>query len=427
MPMNNRLMRPLASGFHPEAAAWRSAVIANGGSASTSTVRAVSNFCAAIDAAGIRDRFYRLGIFAGSNLNAALVPLYLTPNSTVRNLFQFGTDMTNAAWLGGGVGVVTRTATSEAGPLGYGYATKLSTPTAPFDVRQMHQRPPATGQQATVSVWMKTNAGTKQIQWIIGNVYSDTVTVTSTWQRFSKTFTLPSSGDARTGLSTVSELNDAGHILVWGMQCEYGATATDYTQPRYGNATDTSNAFVGVGTDYAETGASGGLTGNGTTKYLNTGLTSLSLPDPAVGHLSAWGRSQSFGRSGWVSSFGASYANGAYIEFNSSAGSLLTGWGREQNISSSLGTGKHFLINRSTSTSQIAYANGSSIGETAAATTMPGNSAAFAIFARNVNGSIEAFTDARLNCYSIGAALSSADVLAYYSALNTFYTALGRA
>jgi hypothetical protein len=259
---------------------WINRVYANGGTVSTATAASVNTLCDSLESASLRDRFYRLNLFCGSNLNSALVPLYRGPS------------------LGG---------------------------------------------------------------------------------------------------------------------------------TQYGGTTDTNNAFGGVGIDYAETGASGGLTGNGSTKYLNTGLTSLSLPDPAVGHLSAWGRSQSFGRSGWVSSFGASYANGAYLEFNGSAGSLITGWGREQSISSSLGTGKHFLINRSTSTSQIAYANGSSIGDTAVATTMLGNSANFAIFARNVNGSIEAFTDARLNCYSIGASLSPTDVLAYYSALNTFFTALGRA
>jgi hypothetical protein len=76
MPMNPRLLRPLASGVHPEANAWRTAVVANGGSVSASTMRAVSKFCADIDAAGIRDRFYRLNLFAGTGLNACLVPLY---------------------------------------------------------------------------------------------------------------------------------------------------------------------------------------------------------------------------------------------------------------------------------------------------------------------------------------------------------------
>jgi len=76
MAMNPRLLRPVASGVHPEAAAWRTAVIENGGSVSVSTMKAVSEFCAEIDKAGIRSKFIRVGIFAGNNLLAALVPLY---------------------------------------------------------------------------------------------------------------------------------------------------------------------------------------------------------------------------------------------------------------------------------------------------------------------------------------------------------------
>lgn len=76
MGMSPRLLRPRATGFHPEAQAWRNAVIANGGTVSGSTLTAVNNFCRSIDAAGIRDRFVRLNLFCGSGLSAALVPLY---------------------------------------------------------------------------------------------------------------------------------------------------------------------------------------------------------------------------------------------------------------------------------------------------------------------------------------------------------------
>ena len=59
-----------------EAQDWVNRVYANGGTVSTSTASAVSTFCDAIESAGIRDRFYRLNLFCGDNLNAALVPLY---------------------------------------------------------------------------------------------------------------------------------------------------------------------------------------------------------------------------------------------------------------------------------------------------------------------------------------------------------------
>lgn len=80
-PMSPQLLRPRQT-THPEAANWASRVVANGGSVSGSTLSAVDKFCKAIDAAGIRDRFYRLNLFCGGTsgsavgLNACLVPLY---------------------------------------------------------------------------------------------------------------------------------------------------------------------------------------------------------------------------------------------------------------------------------------------------------------------------------------------------------------
>lgn len=59
-----------------DARLWIDNVYNNGGTVSTTTANAVNDFCNAIDAAGIRDRLLRLNLFCGSNLAAALVPLY---------------------------------------------------------------------------------------------------------------------------------------------------------------------------------------------------------------------------------------------------------------------------------------------------------------------------------------------------------------
>jgi hypothetical protein len=78
---------------------WRNAVIANGGTVSGSTLTAVSNFCRSIDAAGIRDRFYRLNLFTGTGLSAALVPLFRGQSRTGT---QFGnTTDTNTNFVSG--------------------------------------------------------------------------------------------------------------------------------------------------------------------------------------------------------------------------------------------------------------------------------------------------------------------------------------
>lgn len=79
MPMNNRLLRPRQT-IHPEAADWANRVRTNGGTVSGTTLSAVDRFCKAIAAKGIRDRFYRLNLFCGTGLTAALVPLYRGPS-----------------------------------------------------------------------------------------------------------------------------------------------------------------------------------------------------------------------------------------------------------------------------------------------------------------------------------------------------------
>jgi hypothetical protein len=81
--MSPRLLRPRASGVHPEAASWRTRVVANGGSVSSTTMRAVDAFCRSIDAtSGLRACFYRLNLFCGNSdgsLNAVRTPLYRGP------------------------------------------------------------------------------------------------------------------------------------------------------------------------------------------------------------------------------------------------------------------------------------------------------------------------------------------------------------
>ena len=128
MPMNPRLLRPIASGVHPEANAWRTAVVANGGSVSASTMKAVSSFRTAIDAAGIRDRFYRLNLFCGTGLNAALVPVYRGQSRTGT---QYGnaTDTNTGPFVSGDYAE-----TGASGGLnGNGSSKYLATGLNPFD------------------------------------------------------------------------------------------------------------------------------------------------------------------------------------------------------------------------------------------------------------------------------------------------------
>jgi hypothetical protein len=86
-------------------------VYANGGTVSSATAGAVNTLCDSLESASLRDRFYRLNIFAGGNLNAALVPLYRGPslggtqygNATDTNVGPFVTGDYNETGASGGL------------------------------------------------------------------------------------------------------------------------------------------------------------------------------------------------------------------------------------------------------------------------------------------------------------------------------------
>jgi hypothetical protein len=73
------LPRFVSRTIHHEALNWATRVAANGGTISTTVVRAVSDFCRSADAGNFRSAIYRLNLFAGGNLSGALVPLYRGP------------------------------------------------------------------------------------------------------------------------------------------------------------------------------------------------------------------------------------------------------------------------------------------------------------------------------------------------------------
>jgi hypothetical protein len=74
---------------HPDVNNWLNTVALNGGSASSSTIAALNVFCNSIESAGLRNKFYRLNLFCGNNLQACLVPIYgaVTPDINYNNNF----------------------------------------------------------------------------------------------------------------------------------------------------------------------------------------------------------------------------------------------------------------------------------------------------------------------------------------------------
>lgn len=76
------MLRTRATTLHPEAVAWAKAAAANGGLFTSRTLRAVSTLAADVARAGIRDRFVRLNLCCGNNVQAAVVPLFRSPSAT---------------------------------------------------------------------------------------------------------------------------------------------------------------------------------------------------------------------------------------------------------------------------------------------------------------------------------------------------------
>ena len=284
MSMSPRLLRPRQT-LHPEAADWAARVVANGGTVGTS-LSAVDKFCKAIASAGIRDRFYRLNLFCGTGLNAALVPLYRGPS------------------LGG---------------------------------------------------------------------------------------------------------------------------------TQYGGATDTNNAFVGVGTDYAETGASGGLTGNGTTKYLNTAFYVDQLPGAANCHLSSFiTGTQDIASARTLVGVLFNSVTDRYRLFLQLSGSTAPNYGIQTELgkaNSAAATnrtntnGGLIVASRTSTTLLTLYDDAVSIGTTETSTAETTGASPFFVFARN--GPTE-FYNGRMAAYSSGAGMTAAQVTAYNTAIQAFQATMGR-
>lgn len=199
---------------------------------------------------------------------------------------------------------------------------------------------------------------------------------------------------------------------------------------QYGNTMDTNANFVAG--DYAETGSSGGLTGNGTTKYLATGLVPFNAGMTEQNYHNSGYFPAVLNTSGdWIgatvgpatSSFLPAFSTfGMYVRFGGGSSSGI------ENGALSARSG-HLIGQRSSGTG-VGYRNGANIG----ASSVTSGSAAFAtnapaalnVFGRNANGTPSNYWSGRACMYSIGIQFTDAQALAFYNAVQAFQAALGR-
>jgi hypothetical protein len=93
--------------IHHEAIDWATRVSANGGTISTTVLRAVSDFCAAADRGAFRSAMYRLNLFCGGNLSGCLVPLYRSTSfggATFGNATDTNNNFVSADFIETGTG-----------------------------------------------------------------------------------------------------------------------------------------------------------------------------------------------------------------------------------------------------------------------------------------------------------------------------------
>lgn len=201
-----------------------------------------------------------------------------------------------------------------------------------------------------------------------------------------------------------------------------------------GGDTDTNVNFVSG--DYVETGATGGLLGNGTSKRLNTGLAPNALPSVATGHMAYWTEG------GTVTStkilLGTADATDRYrMDIRTSAaGGNVSVWGKTTGGSNIVGGAASqdsgsglFAVTRASATALTAYKNGATFGEVPTVTgsvTPAAHGNAWFVFAYNNAGTPSDFYQYRLRSYSIGDGMTGAQMAAFYTAMQTFQTALTR-
>ena len=151
------------------------------------------------------------------------------------NLMTYSNDMTQSIWTAYSAALST-TANSALGPDGL---TTANTITLSANVR-INFFAVTSGLTYTLSVWLRTDSGTKQVT--IGDINetgaNSTVTVTTTWQRFTRTITKTNTS-AYVGIAQNAGVSPStsGTLYAWGWQYELGSFATSYIPTTNAGAT----------------------------------------------------------------------------------------------------------------------------------------------------------------------------------------------
>jgi hypothetical protein len=191
-----------------------------------------------------------------------------------------------------------------------------------------------------------------------------------------------------------------------------------------GNSTDTNHNFVSGDFSLAV-----GLTGDGATKYLDTGALPSSFATTTNLHLAACTSTNAGNYNGFL--MGSEDAgNTNRLEFiENSGGSAFsfytsaTFYGSSYNNASAPG---FYIGSRTGITTSGLYRNAVSKATSSGTGNSPSSLHSIYVHAANVAGSVASPVGDIFQSYSCGSGLTSTQATAYYNALNTLMTALGR-
>jgi hypothetical protein len=200
----------------------------------------------------------------------------------------------------------------------------------------------------------------------------------------------------------------------------------------FGDATDTNNNFVSA--DYAETGVNGGLKGNGSTKFLATGLPMTFLGNNQLHMCSFYQPQSDFFRVHIGARYNVSGAVSLEVNYNGTDShrprNTIFGTGGQPANHLSPITGRASILTQFDGTQpmgvfgrNVDLANTINAGTYSSTNTTP-----FYIFAGDQpTVGMAGHAAARIEAYSIGAAFTSATQrTAFHNAMSDFRTALSR-
>jgi hypothetical protein len=539
-------------GNHPDVTSWLNTISLVGGSASNATIAALNTFCNSIDSAGLRNKFYRLNLFCGNNLNSCLVPLYVNTqwNSPVlgfsidtNNNFvsgDYNETGVNGGLIGNGTnkflltGLIGTTlsagnrhlsayertsATTDYSPsLGTTDGNAIQHAIGPWtaSTNYFYRTHNTIGGNAnttkSVGFWLGSDSsstasvlyrngvsaastssqsagGSPSIQYaIFGTVTSSNAISEASEVRLGAysiglslnssevssfhtimqifqaalgraipqvvnvdaqswidrvyanggTVSVTTAAAVNTFCNTIDMSGIRNRFLRLNLMCGdnlaaclvplYRGESLGGTQ--FGNTTDTNNGPF-VSGDYVETGTSGGLRGNGTTKYLDTGFLGNTL---ATGnrHLSVY---ESLRDTNTFKAMIGVQDDGAGTYYftlsNFTPGTRVFASFQAQAASpDGQTTGAHWIATDPANNSLVLYRNATSVASSSStARALPAARSIF-VFATNNNpasiASPASHISSRLNAYSIGFGLDQTQATAYYNAMQTFQTSLGR-